>query len=548
MHQTIGKWAVVTGCVASLLGAAGCVTQSKMGQKKQSPIWAEADQHVAAEASQEAEPRILPRTHYAAGRLLDKRGDFEGAVSQYRRAVAVNHRYLEAWNRLGVALDRLGRFEEADQAFTQAIFIDPDQPQLRNNLAFSYMLQRRWPDAEAELRNALLLDPEFDRARVNLGLVLAYQHRFDDALAAFAQALPEADAHYNMGLIRRQMGHYDDAVRAFRKALLLDPRLEAATQQIAGIEQTFGKLELQEQARAKSDSEPDAAETGWESPAGLAAADSRVGSGEASGDPSWPSDQVEIVEPAEGTVQEARTDEEECREEEEEEQAASAIENQDLPAETPSGTPEPTAAPGEPPPVDPLPAPRPRIDPVMDEAANLEAFFPEGIAWSGWTIAAQAARSEWVEPPVLGPTAEAMVKLPELPDSALVTAEAPASVWTQPPTLLPATLLRPRETLELALVLDEATMGRPSLFDPFDAMSRLAFSQPTPIEIQTIAVGGGAAFGVFDLERLIGRFTETFRQLKKALIDGLAEWSAAAETPSPDDRQARLTWIRHPDP
>lgn len=195
----------------------------------------------------QVDPRIPPKTHYAAGRLLERRGDFEGAIRQYRRAIALSADYVDALNRLGITLDRLGRFDEADSALTEAIILEPGEAYLRNNLAFSYMLQRRWQDAEAELRNALVLDPDFERARVNLGLVLARQERFEDALTAFTLALPEADAYYNMGLIYREQDMFNEAQDAFSRSLVLDPSMEAARRQLESIEKRIAAIQTRRQ-------------------------------------------------------------------------------------------------------------------------------------------------------------------------------------------------------------------------------------------------------------------------------------------------------------
>jgi Flp pilus assembly protein TadD len=201
----------------------------------------------------DTDPKIPPKTHYAAGRLLERRGDFEGAIQQYRRAIALSADYVDALNRLGVTLDRLGRFDEADDAFTEAIILRPGEAYLRNNMAFSYMLQRRWKDAEAELRNALVLDPNFDRARVNLALVLARQQRFEDALTAFSLALSQADAYYNMGLIYREQGLFDEAKEAFNKSLETDPSMEAAREQLQTIEQQLAAIDARQQQIALKD-------------------------------------------------------------------------------------------------------------------------------------------------------------------------------------------------------------------------------------------------------------------------------------------------------
>jgi Flp pilus assembly protein TadD len=177
-------------------------------------------------------PSILPQTHMAAGRLHESQGRLARAAEQYRQAVALDARNLEAYNRLGVVLDRLGRFKEADEAFQQAIRLAPDQAHLRNNLGFSYMMQSRWQDAERELKAAIDMQPHFARARVNLGMVLAQQDRFDEARVQFEEALPLEDAWYNMGLMYQSRERVVEAARSFQIALETNPRLVAAQKRL----------------------------------------------------------------------------------------------------------------------------------------------------------------------------------------------------------------------------------------------------------------------------------------------------------------------------
>ena len=48
-----------------------------------------------------APPRNTPpKAHYAAARLLERRGDFDGAIDQYRRAIALSADYIDAWWRV----------------------------------------------------------------------------------------------------------------------------------------------------------------------------------------------------------------------------------------------------------------------------------------------------------------------------------------------------------------------------------------------------------------------------------------------------------------
>ena len=222
----LGAILIVAGCTEPL--------QSTVQSQRQRN-WLEADPAAISAARQMEEPRILPQTHFAAARLFEQQGQIEKAIIQYRKAIAVNHEYTAAFNRLGMLLGRRGRHADAEDALRRAVELRPDAAYLRNNLGFEYALQGRWTDAEAELSNALQLEPGFARAWVNLGVVLAKQQRFEEALDAFRTAVPEPDAFYNLGLMFRSQHRYRDAGDAFRHVLALNPRFTAAQQQLEAI-------------------------------------------------------------------------------------------------------------------------------------------------------------------------------------------------------------------------------------------------------------------------------------------------------------------------
>ena len=188
-------------------------------------------------------PKILPETHFAAGRLFEHQGNLSKAIVQYRKAIAVNHRYVAAYHRLGLVLSRAQHHAEAVAFLERAVELAPNDAILWNDFGFELMFRKQWDRAEAAFRKAINRNPSLARAHINLGLALSKQRRFDQALASFRAVLPEADAYYNLGLMYRGQGRYADAVEAFERILTAAPGFTAAKTQLEQLEQMVLRIQ-----------------------------------------------------------------------------------------------------------------------------------------------------------------------------------------------------------------------------------------------------------------------------------------------------------------
>lgn len=241
MKEHYSKLAALS--VLVLVGS-GCSHNDQPTARQHKPHWKSVDNQSAVSAKEAPPPKILPDTHFAAGRLFERQGLAEKAIQQYRKAIAVNHNYGDAHHRLGVLLSATGRHEEALPLLRRAATLKPGSAVIHNDLGFELLFHHAWVEAEQEFRRATQILPRYPRAYVNLGLALSQQGRFDDALAAFLEVLPEPDAHYNLALLLRGQQRYAEATESLHTVLRLDPNFRAAHLQ---LEQITPRLE---QARA----------------------------------------------------------------------------------------------------------------------------------------------------------------------------------------------------------------------------------------------------------------------------------------------------------
>lgn len=188
-------------------------------------------------------PKILPETHFAAGRLFEHQGNYPKAIVQYRKAIAVNRRYVAAHHRLGLVLSRVQYHVDAVSSLERAVELAPNDAVLWNDFGFELMYRKQWDRAEAAFRKAINQNPSLARAHINLGLALSKQSRFDQALASFRAVLPEADAYYNLGLMYRGQGRYAEAVEAFEHILTATPGFTAAQTQLEQLEQMVLRIQ-----------------------------------------------------------------------------------------------------------------------------------------------------------------------------------------------------------------------------------------------------------------------------------------------------------------
>ena len=92
----------------------------------------------------------------------------------YRGALALNPRYVFAWNGLGMSLARGGRDDEALQAFRKVVELDREEPRGFFNLAVELDRTGARDEALALYRRFLDIstDAEFPRERARAGEAL----------------------------------------------------------------------------------------------------------------------------------------------------------------------------------------------------------------------------------------------------------------------------------------------------------------------------------------------------------------------------------------
>ncbi len=143
------------------------------------------------------------------GIALKKQGDYEAAVSSYRKAIqnvppGDNPRSAKIYNNLGEALRLQNKTPEALEAFNKALELDPKLGFAYNNVGKIYFSQNRLEDAIVSFQKAVSLTPKEVEPQGNLAGALIAAKRYQEAIQAAGQGakLDPKDpiTRYNLGL------------------------------------------------------------------------------------------------------------------------------------------------------------------------------------------------------------------------------------------------------------------------------------------------------------------------------------------------------------
>jgi tetratricopeptide (TPR) repeat protein len=83
---------------------------------------------------------------------------YPDAIASFRRTVALQRDFPEAWNELGFALRQTGQYAEALQAYDQALRLRPNYPEALEYLGEAYVKLGRLDEARRILTRLKALD------------------------------------------------------------------------------------------------------------------------------------------------------------------------------------------------------------------------------------------------------------------------------------------------------------------------------------------------------------------------------------------------------
>ena len=170
------------------------------------------------------------QTALSAGIDRYQKGDYEGAVTQFRRAVALDpasDKLIDTHIFMADAYLKQGKNREAEQVYQAAIKIAPTRGDLHTSLGNLYFATDRGADAENEYAAAYRLDTSAANGFA-LGQGHISQGNYAQAEATFKQVIArspnEAAGYYGLGQAYAKHGDLAEAERQFNTALEKNPK------------------------------------------------------------------------------------------------------------------------------------------------------------------------------------------------------------------------------------------------------------------------------------------------------------------------------------
>ena len=180
--------------------------------------------HAARQLAQESNDAT---TYIGRGSAKKRKGDYEGAIADYDRAIALAPDNADAYYLRGDAKRVMGDYDGAIADCDRAIELDPDNSGGCNIRGMSKWEQGDSEGAIADFDRAIELDPAHAAAYYIRGMIKEETGDHEGAIPDFDRAIElghDSDDVYNYrACAKSHMGNYEGAIADLDRSIELDP-------------------------------------------------------------------------------------------------------------------------------------------------------------------------------------------------------------------------------------------------------------------------------------------------------------------------------------
>ena len=209
------------------------------------------------------DPEKAKIKYLAEGQKYMKQGQYGDAIVEFRNAIRLDPRFVDAYYQLAQADLAQRNWQGAYVSLEKAIELDPGRLDARLDRGRLYFAARQFDKSEEEANAILQEEPKNVGAFQLLGAALIGLQKPDRALEAFSRVtelLPnDASAYVNLALVEISLRRFKDAEDHLRKAVAVDPKSLQANIDLANFYHLQNKLpEAQGAFQAGIQNNPDA--------------------------------------------------------------------------------------------------------------------------------------------------------------------------------------------------------------------------------------------------------------------------------------------------
>ena len=168
------------------------------------------------------------RAYNSRGNAKDDKGDSDGAIADYTQAIKFDPKYAIAYYNRGIAKAKRGDLDGAVADYTRAIELGSTNPAAYNNRGAEKLKKGDFDGAITDCNRAIELDPEYANAYAIRAYAKDKTGDSDGAMADLGRAIKlnpkDASAYDFRGEIEARKKQYAAAAKDEQKAIELDPK------------------------------------------------------------------------------------------------------------------------------------------------------------------------------------------------------------------------------------------------------------------------------------------------------------------------------------
>ena len=191
-----------------------------------------------------------PRDEYASlnlGNLARAFGDYNKAVSYYKRQIALKTDDAEAHGGLAIALLALGRDEESEIEIKRALELAPGDYRFLTQLAFFDVTRRNAPAARALVERAAQIEPRYVWMYIAKAETDLLEGKFGDALSSLIAAQGQGSfptLTFEIGKALMTLDGYDQAIEVLNKSFQVNDDNEFEATLAGAVKARSPRLDL----------------------------------------------------------------------------------------------------------------------------------------------------------------------------------------------------------------------------------------------------------------------------------------------------------------